>query len=480
MFTTTPTSGKCNRKNNEHARTTLRQRTSCGICNNDSRGGVIVFCKGCLKTQVHERCLGNITVQHWRCITCSACAPHFTEATHVLQLNAFASATPQQYTTWLKFVARTLTASAKSQRKTRKMNDRTYDRLFSAAHGMGITWKLWHEFTLYFTNNTQARFGTYQGAAAAVQYWYGLRATQTPSRPNPFIRRAADAQALRRSVLRILGAQDRVNAKQAIGALPIHIQWLDYVCALKYNFHYLEAIRISRTTPPTKTKILTARTHLSKAYRFARDGFYAVVAYRLCLRPNEVLKLKFSDFSKNSDTRETWTVKIRSSKNDQSHAGANLPLTDAASVGSDISHLLQRIRHVRSLLGHDIEILIGSVTAQKYSKQLATSGSILKHISTHGSYHDLVKAHASSANRDIPDWPHLTGHSFRVGGLNAMRDAFRAHGRNGTDLIHCISQYGRWKPGSLMVFHYLTESDSLLAEINASIGKISPSDAAKN
>ena len=33
---------------------------------------------------------------------------------------------------------------------------------------------------------------------------------------------------------------------------------------------------------------------------------------------------------------------------------------------------------------------------------------------------------------------------------------------------------------SLMVFHYLTESDSSLAEINASIGKISPSDAAKN
>jgi len=88
---------------------------------------------------------------------------------------------------------------------------------------------------------------------------------------------------------------------------------------------------------------------------------------------------------------------------------------------------------------------------------------IVKHIDEGNKYHTLVRQYTAAHGVQAPMWHHFTGHSFRVGGLNALRCALRAAHISGDDLMRSISQYGRLKSGSRMVYHYLHEPNSRLA-----------------
>jgi hypothetical protein len=57
---------------------------------------------------------------------------------------------------------------------------------------------------------------------------------------------------------------------------------------------------------------------------------------------------------------------------------------------------------------------------------------------------------------EVPDSFRYSGHSFRRGGINSIRDAARAAGVNGDELRSVLMKFGRWRdPRSLEV--YLTE-----------------------
>ena len=65
---------------------------------------------------------------------------------------------------------------------------------------------------------------------------------------------------------------------------------------------------------------------------------------------------------------------------------------------------------------------------------------------------------------EIPDSFRYSGHSFRRGGVNAIRDAARRQGASGDDLRTLLLKFGRWRdPRSVEV--YLAEDFNALAEL---------------
>ena len=50
--------------------------------------------------------------------------------------------------------------------------------------------------------------------------------------------------------------------------------------------------------------------------------------------------------------------------------------------------------------------------------------------------------------------PHISGHSFRKGGANALRDALLAQGKSQDDVVAYLMKFGRWK-SEASLRHYL-------------------------
>jgi hypothetical protein len=68
----------------------------------------------------------------------------------------------------------------------------------------------------------------------------------------------------------------------------------------------------------------------------------------------------------------------------------------------------------------------------------------------------------------IPDSFRYSGHSFRRGGINAIRDAARAAGVGGEQLRSILMKFGRWvDPRSLEV--YLAEDYIAMGELTVRI-----------
>ena len=64
--------------------------------------------------------------------------------------------------------------------------------------------------------------------------------------------------------------------------------------------------------------------------------------------------------------------------------------------------------------------------------------------------------------------PHISGHSFRKGGANALRDALVAQGRSRGEIIEYLMKFGRWKSAESLA-HYLAFTWQQLAAAGQSL-----------
>ena len=91
-------------------------------------------------------------------------------------------------------------------------------------------------------------------------------------------------------------------------------------------------------------------------------------------------------------------------------------------------------------------------------QKLTTSNSILKRLN------EVYFAAMAENGLDIPDGFKLSGHSFRRGGINAIRDAARLAGLTDDRIRVLLMRYGRWRdPRSVDI--YLVESFEELANL---------------
>ena len=66
--------------------------------------------------------------------------------------------------------------------------------------------------------------------------------------------------------------------------------------------------------------------------------------------------------------------------------------------------------------------------------------------------------------------PHISGHSFRKGGANALRDALLLRGDTREMVVEYLMKFGRWRSAESLR-HYLALTWEQLASAAAAVGQ---------
>jgi len=166
--------------------------------------------------------------------------------------------------------------------------------------------------------------------------------------------------------------------------------------------------------------------------------------------------LEGSDFTPGA-IKGTVHLFIAFSKADQAGVGAVLPIACKTKSGLNIVaalHLHQRIMKARGVPTEGP--LFGC--QDKPLRRLASADSILRRL-RHVYFPELA-----ARGLEIPNGVRFSGHSFRRGGINAIRDMARAAGRDDASLRTLLMRYGRWRDErSLLV--YLADNFTELARL---------------
>jgi hypothetical protein len=185
-----------------------------------------------------------------------------------------------------------------------------------------------------------------------------------------------------------------------------------------------------------------------QAYGYARDLLWYTTSFLTCLRREEAAALRRSHITPGA-VQGSLHVFIKKSKTDQHMTGFTLPVAGTTDSGISIAGRLARMDAVLTAWGREPgDVLFGNMNNP--SVPLASSQSILDRLM------EVYVPELCARGLDVPDSFRYSGHSFRRGGINSIRDAARAAGINGDELRSVLMKFGRWRdPRSLEV--YLTE-----------------------
>jgi hypothetical protein len=185
-----------------------------------------------------------------------------------------------------------------------------------------------------------------------------------------------------------------------------------------------------------------------QAYGHARDMLWYTISFLTCLRREEAAALRRSHITPGA-VPGSLHVFIKKSKTDQNMTGFTLPVSGTTDSGISIVARLARMDAVLTAWGHEPgDVLFGNMNSP--AVPLASSQSILDRLM------EVYVPELCARGLDVPDTFRYSGHSFRRGGINSIRDASRAKGINGDELRSVLMKFGRWRdPRSLEV--YLTE-----------------------
>ena len=100
------------------------------------------------------------------------------------------------------------------------------------------------------------------------------------------------------------------------------------------------------------------------------------------------------------------------------------------------------------------DVLFGSMDAP--FQQLKAGGTFINRMQ------DIYLRELETQGFPVPDGLRLSGHSFRRGGICAIRDAARARGTSDTELKSLLLRHGRWKDEKSLTV-YLVDNWAALA-----------------
>jgi len=169
-----------------------------------------------------------------------------------------------------------------------------------------------------------------------------------------------------------------------------------------------------------------ARQDFRAAYGYARDLVWYVISFLACLRREEAAALRRSDLTAGA-VPGSINVYIRKSKTDQYHTGFVLPIAGITKSGIGIVQRIARMDAVLAAWGkHPGDVLFGNMNSP--GVPLASSQSILDRLM------EVYVPEMCARGLEVPNTFRYSGHSFRRGGITAIRDAARAAGIGGDEM----------------------------------------------
>jgi len=203
-----------------------------------------------------------------------------------------------------------------------------------------------------------------------------------------------------------------------------------------------------------------ARSDFRAAHGYARDLVWYTVSFLACLRREEAAALRRSDLTPGV-IRGAINIFIRKSKTDQYKTGFTLPVAGTTNSGISLIDRIIKLDAVLKAWGRQPgDVLFGNMNDP--SSPLASSQSIVDRLMT------VYVPEMCKRGLQVPVSFHYSGHSFRRGGINAIRDAARAAGVTGEQLRSILMKFGRWvDPRSLEV--YLAEDYIAMGELTQRI-----------
>uniref|UniRef100_A0A7S0XCH3 PHD-type domain-containing protein n=1 Tax=Mantoniella antarctica TaxID=81844 RepID=A0A7S0XCH3_9CHLO len=203
-----------------------------------------------------------------------------------------------------------------------------------------------------------------------------------------------------------------------------------------------------------------SRSDFRAAHGYARDLVWYTISFLACLRREEAAALRRSNLTP-SAIGGAINVFIRKSKTDQHKTGFTLPVAGTTVSGISLIGRIIKLDDVLKAWGQDPgDTLFGNMNSP--GTPLTSSQSIVDRLMT------VYVPEMCTRGLRIPDSFRYSGHSFRRGGINAIRDAARAAGVGGEQLRSILMKFGRWvDPRSLEV--YLAEDYIAMGELTVRI-----------
>ena len=186
------------------------------------------------------------------------------------------------------------------------------------------------------------------------------------------------------------------------------------------------------------------------AYGVSRDAWYCAIAFAACLRQSEAVAVRAQHIFQHATAG--WCLFIPFSKTDPYGSGSVLPIPAVTAAGIPVLRTLQLLRRITAARGCRTPILCGHM--HRPDQPLADASTIVRRLNE---YHLPSLAHVT-----WPEHVRITGHSFRRGGINHLRDSLRTHNVHEDMIRATLMRVGRWRdPASLAV--YLVEDYATLA-----------------
>ena len=151
----------------------------------------------------------------------------------------------------------------------------------------------------------------------------------------------------------------------------------------------------------------------------------------------------------------SFLIWVPRSKTDK--VGVSLPIAGRTDTGISLRERLARLRDVLRAWGKPAgSVLFGNMSAPEVA--LASSASMVKRLM------ETYVPEMAARGLSVPNEFRFSGHSFRRGGITAIRDAARAGGCSNDSLRTLLLKFGRWRdPRSLE--KYLSEDMSALTAL---------------
>jgi len=196
-----------------------------------------------------------------------------------------------------------------------------------------------------------------------------------------------------------------------------------------------------------------------KAYGYWRDGTWYTVAFLACMRKEEATALEKSDITISPAIKGAYNIRIRRSK---THSVAKvIPIQGETRSGINLKRILKGLLNVRKKLQVPNDApWFGNMNNPLI--KLKSASSILERLNS--IYFDELSKRGLHTDEDF----RLSGHSFRRGGINAIRDAARDAGISDEELKLKLLTFGRWK-NEKSVLVYLVENWLGLAQLTQRI-----------
>ena len=195
------------------------------------------------------------------------------------------------------------------------------------------------------------------------------------------------------------------------------------------------------------------------AYAHSRDALFYAIAFFACLRKSEAARLTWDDFTAGA-VENTTHLFICYSKNDQSGVGVTLPVALATKSGFNLGEQIARHKALLQRLGVRSKHLFGIERSPQ--TRLKSVDSMLRRLRR--VYFAELGARGVRISNDV----RFAGHSFRRGGINAIRDAARRAGKDDAALHTLLLRYGRWR--DVRSLHtYLNDNWAALSGLTAAV-----------